>query len=73
MQDNLTATALLLVAGFVAGVLNTIAGGGSLITLPILILVGLPATVANATAPVVEIADWQSTKRGGHGAARKHG
>ena len=40
---------LLLGAGFFAGILNTIAGGGSLVTLPILILVGLPATVANAT------------------------
>jgi uncharacterized membrane protein YfcA len=40
---------LLLGAGFCAGVLNTIDGGGSLVTLPILILVGLPATVANAT------------------------
>lgn len=33
--------------------------------------VGLKAAVANATAPVVAIADWQSTKAGGHGAARE--
>ncbi|HHT9136962.1 MAG TPA: sulfite exporter TauE/SafE family protein [Candidatus Wunengus sp. YC60] len=35
--------------GVVAGVINTLAGGGSLITLPILIFMGLPATVANGT------------------------
>jgi uncharacterized membrane protein YfcA len=40
---------LLAGAGFFAGLLNTIAGGGSLVTLPILIFVGLPGTVANAT------------------------
>ena len=43
-------TALLLAgAGFVAGAINTIAGGGSLLTLPLLIFIGLPATVANAS------------------------
>lgn len=36
-------------AGLVAGVVNTMAGGGSLITLPALIFLGLPATVANGT------------------------
>ena len=35
--------------GFVAGIINTLAGGGSLITLPLLILAGLPANVANGT------------------------
>jgi uncharacterized membrane protein YfcA len=37
------------VAGFVAGFINTLAGTGSLITLPLLIFLGLPATVANGT------------------------
>ena len=36
-------------AGFVAGFINTLAGSGSLLTLPLLILLGLPANVANAT------------------------
>ncbi|NPV06782.1 MAG: sulfite exporter TauE/SafE family protein [Anaerolineae bacterium] len=36
-------------AGFAAGFINTLAGSGSLITLPLLIFIGLPATVANAT------------------------
>ncbi len=40
---------IVLGGGFVAGILNTMAGGGSLITLPILIFAGLPATVANGT------------------------
>lgn len=35
--------------GVVAGVINTLAGGGSLITLPVLIFLGLPATIANGT------------------------
>lgn len=39
----------LVVAGFVAGVLNVIAGGGSFLTLPLLIWLGLPPTAANAT------------------------
>ena len=37
------------VTGFVAGFVNTLAGSGSLLTLPILILLGLPANVANGT------------------------
>ena len=36
-------------AGFGAGFINTLAGSGSLITLPILIFLGLPPTVANGT------------------------
>ncbi len=36
-------------AGFMAGFINTLAGSGSLITLPLLIFLGLPANVANGT------------------------
>ena len=36
-------------AGVFAGFLNVIAGGGSLITLPLLIFLGLPPTIANGT------------------------
>ena len=39
----------LIVIGFIAGSINTIAGGGSLLTLPILIFLGLPPNVANGT------------------------
>jgi len=37
------------ITGFAAGFVNTLAGSGSLITVPILILLGLPANVANGT------------------------
>ncbi|MCE2455003.1 MAG: sulfite exporter TauE/SafE family protein [Gemmatimonadetes bacterium] len=40
---------LLAAAGTVAGVVNVVAGGGSLLTIPLLIFFGLPATVANGT------------------------
>lgn len=40
---------ILAVIGFVSGTLNVIAGGGSFLTLPVLIFLGLPATVANGT------------------------
>lgn len=40
---------LLLAGGLVAGVVNTLAGGGSLLTVPLLVLLGLPGTVANGT------------------------
>jgi hypothetical protein len=36
-------------AGFGCGFINTLAGSGSLITLPLLIFLGLPANVANGT------------------------
>lgn len=39
--------------GFVAGFINTLAGGGSLLTLPLLIFLGLPANVANGTNRIV--------------------
>ena len=40
---------LLIIVGMLAGVINTLAGGGSLLTLPVLIFMGLPPNVANAT------------------------
>ena len=36
-------------AGLAAGFLNVVAGGGSLITLPVLLFLGLPAPLANGT------------------------
>ena len=49
MSFDLLTTLMLIGAGFVAGTINSIAGGGSLLTLPLLIFIGLPATVANGT------------------------
>jgi uncharacterized protein len=40
---------ILLVTGVLAGIINTLAGGGSNLTLPALMMMGLPADVANAT------------------------
>lgn len=39
----------LVIIGFIAGILNTLAGGGSLLTLPLLIFLGLPPNIANGT------------------------
>ena len=40
---------LLILVGFIAGFINIMAGGGSLLTLPLLIFLGLPSAVANGT------------------------
>jgi len=40
---------LILITGMVAGFLNTLGGGGSLLTMPVLIFMGLPAATANGT------------------------
>lgn len=46
---TLDEAAILIGGGLAAGVVNTLAGGGSLLTVPLLVLVGLPGTVANGT------------------------
>lgn len=48
-MDDWVIYSLLFVAGGLAGILNVIAGGGSFLTLPLLIFLGLPASVANGT------------------------
>ncbi len=48
-MSDLAAYLLLFVAGAVAGTINVLAGGGSFLTLPLLIFLGLPPTVANGT------------------------
>ncbi|MEA2109991.1 MAG: sulfite exporter TauE/SafE family protein [Pseudomonadota bacterium] len=45
----MTSYLLLFFFGIVAGTLNVIAGGGSFLTVPLLIFLGLPPTVANGT------------------------
>jgi len=49
---NLTQALVLLGAGFVAGVMNAIAGGGTIVTFPALIFTGINAIHANATSTV---------------------
>lgn len=48
MEESIKLISLALL-GVAAGFLNVTAGGGSLLTLPFLIFLGLPATVANGT------------------------
>lgn len=48
MYELLTVAA----AGVIAGVMNALAGGGTFVTLPALIAVGLPSVIANATSTV---------------------
>lgn len=43
---------LLFAAGFIAGAMNAVAGGGSFVSMPTLMSVGLPATIANASSTV---------------------
>ncbi|MFS4455662.1 sulfite exporter TauE/SafE family protein [Maribacter sp. 2304DJ31-5] len=46
---------LLIAVGFAVGFINTLAGGGSLLSLPVLIFLGLPPSVANGTNRVAII------------------
>lgn len=48
MYDLLHIT-LLVIAGIAAGFVNTVAGGGSVFTVPALMLLGMPADIANGT------------------------
>ncbi len=43
---------LLLMAGLLGGAMNAVAGGGSFVTFPVLVSIGLPPIAANATSTV---------------------
>jgi uncharacterized protein len=58
--------AALFVVGFVAAVINVLAAGGSFLTLPLLIFLGLPASVANGTNRVGVLAQNISAAAGFH-------
>jgi len=49
MDPYLWQLPLLFAVGTLAGILNVLAGGGSLLTLPLLIFMGLPSAMANGT------------------------
>ena len=49
LADSPWGLLLLFATGAVAGTLNVVAGGGSFLTLPLMIFLGLPAGVANGT------------------------
>lgn len=46
---SFTDSIILIIAGFFAGFINTLAGGGSVITLSVLMFLGVPANIANGT------------------------
>ena len=48
-MNDWTTWIVLAIGGLIAGVVNTLAGGGSLLTVPLLVFMGLPATTANGT------------------------
>jgi uncharacterized membrane protein YfcA len=52
MEMTLLYKLIIVAAAFVAGTMNSIAGGGTLITFPILLWLGLDPKVANATSTV---------------------
>jgi uncharacterized membrane protein YfcA len=69
MPDFLSNSIILFLVGLVAGTLNVIAGGGSLLSLPVMIFLGLPPTVANGTNRVAILiqnigASWSFHRRG---------
>src|ERR1700681_4290215 len=53
MAMDLTHGAVSFGAGLIAGAMNSVAGGGTLITFPTLIWLGLNSVTANATSTVV--------------------
>ncbi|HLG98507.1 MAG TPA: sulfite exporter TauE/SafE family protein [Bryobacteraceae bacterium] len=56
------------VAAFLAGAINSIAGGGTLISFPTLVWIGLPSVIANATNTV---ATWPGSVGGAWGFRRE--
>jgi uncharacterized membrane protein YfcA len=49
---DIESTLILLAAGLLAGAMNAAAGGGSFVTIPAMVFVGLPSVVANASSTV---------------------
>ncbi len=57
---------ILLATGVAVGLLNTVAGGGSFLSLPVLIFVGLPPGIANGTNRIAILAQNVSAVTGFH-------
>lgn len=55
MEYDIGLLLILVAVGVIAGGINTVAGGGSNLTLPVLMMLGLPADVANATNRVAVV------------------
>lgn len=56
VEFDLWQAGLLTAVGIVAGFLNVMAGGGSLLTVPVLVFMGLPGPVANGTNRIAILA-----------------
>jgi uncharacterized protein len=66
MEYDIVLLAVLAVLGMIAGWINTLAGGGSNLTLPMLMVLGLPPDVANGTNRVGVIMQGLVAVRGFH-------
>jgi uncharacterized protein len=69
LPQDIKTLGILFAVGLIAGTINVIAGGGSMLSLPVLIFLGLPPTVANGTNRVAILlqntgATWSFHKRG---------
>lgn len=69
MDPLLWQAALLVGVGVVAGFLNVLAGGGSLLTVPVMVFLGMPGPVANGTNRIAILAQnisavWAFKKKG---------
>jgi len=51
-MTDITTLALLILAGFLGGTVNAVAGGGTFFTFPALMLIGVPPVAANASGTV---------------------
>lgn len=56
--------ALIIAAGFGAGVINSIAGGGTFLTFPALVWIGIPPIAANATSTLAVLPGYLSAALG---------
>ena len=56
MELSIPELLLLMGLGFVAGFINVMAGGGSSLTVPAMVLMGLPGPVANGTNRIALLA-----------------
>jgi len=56
MDPGFWQAALLVAVGVVAGFLNVLAGGGSLLTVPVMVFMGMPGPVANGTNRIAILA-----------------
>ncbi|MBY6135941.1 sulfite exporter TauE/SafE family protein [Nocardioides marinus] len=61
---SLAETLLLAAAGLAAGMLNAVAGGGTFLSLPALIHIGVPPVAANATATLTALPGYLSSAWG---------